>query len=351
MFGGADPSIDGLVPADIVVKRNHFAKPLQWRETPGAKATWTVKNLFELKNARRVLVDGNLLEYNWPAAQNGFAVLLTVRNQSGGAPWSVVEDVTFSNNVVRHVGAGVNILGSDDIHPSRQTRRIAITNNLFADVGGRGDPDGCFRCSTDGRWPSATTPRSTPGSCCSAAITRPTSASRSRTTWPCTTRPASPARAPAAAASLDRYFPAASVRGNVLIGSDPSRYPSGNNFFPCRSTRPASWPASRFVPAAAPMPVRAQGSDGLDVGADIEALTRMAVRVASPRACGSAPPVDRRGRQVAGWPSPGTPVLASWWCSGLAVPHRIRTPAIRSSPGCGRDGGRIAIAGPPSSPR
>ena len=36
MFGGADPSIDGLVPADIVVKRNHLAKPLQWRETPGA---------------------------------------------------------------------------------------------------------------------------------------------------------------------------------------------------------------------------------------------------------------------------------------------------------------------------
>ena len=53
------------------------------------------------------------------------------------APWSVVEDVTFRNNVVRHVAAGFNILGRDDIQESRQTRRIAIHNNLLSDVGGK----------------------------------------------------------------------------------------------------------------------------------------------------------------------------------------------------------------------
>ena len=110
---------------------------MEGRRSAVTKArAWAVKNLFELKNARRVLVEGNLFEYNWPHAQNGFAILFTVRNQDGGAPWSVVEDVTFANNVVRHVGAGINILGHDDIHPSQQTRRIAIRNNLFADVGG-----------------------------------------------------------------------------------------------------------------------------------------------------------------------------------------------------------------------
>ena len=60
-----------------------------------------------------------------------------MRNQDGGAPWSVVEDVTFSNNLVRHVAAGINMLGRDDNHPSQQTRRIAIRNNMFLDVGGR----------------------------------------------------------------------------------------------------------------------------------------------------------------------------------------------------------------------
>ena len=54
----------------------------------------------------------------------------------GASPWSVVEDVTFRDNIVRHVAAGINILGSDDIHSSRQTSRIAIVNNVFADVGG-----------------------------------------------------------------------------------------------------------------------------------------------------------------------------------------------------------------------
>lgn len=138
LFGGGDPSIKDLVPADIEIRGNHFSKPLPWRigDPHYAGTPWTVKNLFELKNARRVLIDGNLFEYSWHHAQDGYAVLLTVRNQDGGAPWSVVEDVTFSNNVVRHTGGGINILGYDDNHPSRQTRRIHITNNLFYDVGG-----------------------------------------------------------------------------------------------------------------------------------------------------------------------------------------------------------------------
>ena len=138
MFGGGDPAIPNLVPADIEIVRNHMAKPLRWKkDDPSFEGTeWAVKNLFELKNARRVLIDGNLFEYNWPHAQNGFAVLFTVRNQDGGAPWSIVEDVTFSNNVVRHVAAGINILGHDDNHPSEQARRIAIRNNVFLDVGG-----------------------------------------------------------------------------------------------------------------------------------------------------------------------------------------------------------------------
>jgi hypothetical protein len=41
-----------------------------------------VKNLFELKNAQRVLFEGNVLENVWGAfSQSGFAVLLTPANQ------------------------------------------------------------------------------------------------------------------------------------------------------------------------------------------------------------------------------------------------------------------------------
>ncbi len=138
MFGGADPRVQGLVPSDIEILRNHFKKPLTWKTGDPAYggAKWTIKNLLELKNARRVLIAGNLFEQNWVAAQSGFAILFTVRNQDGKSPWSVVEDVTFEHNVIRHSASGVNILGQDDAAPSGRTARIAIRNNLFEDIGG-----------------------------------------------------------------------------------------------------------------------------------------------------------------------------------------------------------------------
>jgi hypothetical protein len=139
LFGGADPSIVNLVPSDITIRRNVFSKPLRWRNE-----RWTVKNAFELKNARRVLVEGNVFEHVWSGAQNGFAVLLTVRNQGGRAPWSVVEDVTFRYNIIRNAGGAINIHGYDSEHPSQQTARIRIAHNLVYGIdpgvwGGGGD--------------------------------------------------------------------------------------------------------------------------------------------------------------------------------------------------------------------
>ena len=138
LFGGADPRISNLVPSDIEFRINHCSKPLSWnpRDPTFAGTRWSVKNLFELKNARRVLIEGNLFENNWVDAQSGPSILFTPRNQEGTAPWSTVEDVTFRDNVVRNVAAGVSILGTDDLQPSQRTRRIKIENNLFDGVGG-----------------------------------------------------------------------------------------------------------------------------------------------------------------------------------------------------------------------
>jgi hypothetical protein len=132
LFGGADPPIANMVPADIEVRRNHFTKPLAWRAEK-----WVAKNLFELKNARRVLVDGNVFEHSWAHAQDGFAILVSPRNQDGKSPWTVVEDVTFTNNVIRGAGSGMKISGHDETHPSQQTRRVLVRNNLFEDIDGK----------------------------------------------------------------------------------------------------------------------------------------------------------------------------------------------------------------------
>jgi hypothetical protein len=59
---------------------------------------------------------------------------MTVRNQNGQASWSVVEDVTFRNNIVRNAGYGINILGRDDSQKSEELKRVKIINNLFESI-------------------------------------------------------------------------------------------------------------------------------------------------------------------------------------------------------------------------
>jgi hypothetical protein len=146
MFGGADPAIVGMVPSDIEFRDNYLFKPLSWREGDpsfkpvyrnGAAYHWTVKNLFELKNAQRILVEGNRMENNWTDGQTGTGVLLTVRNDGGQCTWCVVQDVTFRNNVVSHSGNGMSILGIDYLNPTLPTKRVVVENNLFEDLGSK----------------------------------------------------------------------------------------------------------------------------------------------------------------------------------------------------------------------
>jgi Right handed beta helix region len=128
LFGGADPFISELVPSDITLQKNHFSKPLAWRSE-----TLVVKNLLELRNAQRVTIDGNLFENSWTVSTLGSAIMLHSVNQGGTAPWSVVQDVEFTNNIVRNVSSAVYV-SRDLKSPNIPTRRISIRNNLFDKV-------------------------------------------------------------------------------------------------------------------------------------------------------------------------------------------------------------------------
>ena len=281
LFGGSDPSIPDLVPSDIEIKRNHFAKPLVWRMAQAghdAKA-WTVKNLLELKNARRVLVDGNLFEHNWVQAQNGFAILFTVRNQNGRAPWSVVEDVTFSNNVLRGTAQGVNILGHDNNAPAESTRRITIRNNLLLDVGTApwggggvlfqildGAADVVIEHNTAFHTGNlvSTEGRPSPG-----FVFRDNIAFHNRYGIVGTgTGPGLP--------TLGAFFPDAVVKRNVIVGGIAAQYPP-DNFFP------TSVDAVGFVDPSVGnyllrpgSPYKGAATDGKDVGADLSTAAKAA---------------------------------------------------------------------------
>lgn len=132
MFGGSDPGSADQIPADIEVRGNHLNKPRSW------VGTATMKTLFELKNAKRVQLVGNLLTNNWV----GSALRITVRNQDGNAPFSTVEDVTIRDNIIQNAGDGINILGKDDTHESKTLKNLRIENNLFLNIAGGNGLDG-----------------------------------------------------------------------------------------------------------------------------------------------------------------------------------------------------------------
>lgn len=296
MFGGADPSIPGLVPSDIEIRGNDFSKPLAWQiGNPAYQGTpWSIKNLLELKNAQRVLIDGNVLEYNWAQAQNGFAVLFTVRNQNGHAPWSVVQDVTFTNNVVRHSANGVNILGYDDNYPSQQTQRILIENNLFNDIGYDNGSGTLFQLLDGTADVTVTHNTADQSGSIVVAAGRP----HSRFTFTDNIVPHNQygiigTNTGVGEPTLQRYFPGAIVSGNVFIGALPGLYPPGNYF-------PANMAAVGFVSVAgnqfdlsAASAYRKSAGDGTAPGVDFSALCQAlrnygALRAATVPSCNLA---------------------------------------------------------------
>jgi hypothetical protein len=381
LFGGADPRIDGLVPSDIEIRRNHFSKPVAWRspilaepvgapgvsrqsggelgaaayyfkvvavleaggdialsapspergisvasgdavrltwggvdgadryriyagnapggedrymETSGPVTSfvytgsgevwqgppsegtkWSVKNLLELKNAQRVLIDGNILEQIWPGGQSGYAILLTPRNEEGTAPWSVVQDVVLSNNIIRHGSGALNILGSDDIRPSQQTSRITFRNNLVYDLSSAWGGASHFAVIT--RSPSDLTFDHNTIFMEGMLVLADDGVSYGLTF----TNNAAPhndygfygSSLGIGSAALAGYFPDAIFRRNALGGGPAASYPS-DNFFPDLGTFRA-----QFVNVYADdfrltdgSTLRGKGTDGKDVGVDFAAL-------------------------------------------------------------------------------
>jgi hypothetical protein len=133
MFGGADPAIPELIPADVTVSRNYFFKPLEWR------GRWSLKNLFELKNVRRIRITANRFKNSPPASQEGMAIV--IKSSIGGDPlraWQGTTDVDFDSNIIEDASVGLNLQAVDcsgqactDVH----VQRVRVVNNLFTGIG------------------------------------------------------------------------------------------------------------------------------------------------------------------------------------------------------------------------
>ena len=280
LFGGADPSILELTPSGITIRKNVISKPLAWRE-PGVR--WQVKNLLELKNARNVTIEDNVFERNWAEAQAGYAILFTVRNQDGGCPWCVVEDVRFQRNVVRDVAAAFQILGTDYLKPSRRTRGIEIRDNVIEGLDGRAwGGDGYLLQMTDG--PSDVTldhntiiQGESSGILKVDGVVNGFSFTNNLTGHGAYGIIAS-ARAPGND-SIRNNLPGARIAGNVIAGANASWYPQGN-VFPSMAEFRAAFvnPSARDYRLTTGHAWSTAGTDGRPVGADLRAQARNPMR-------------------------------------------------------------------------
>ena len=251
--------------------------------TPASGTKWAVKNIFELKNAQDVVVEGNVFENLWVADQPGYPIVFTPRNQSATAPWVVVQRVTFEHNIVRHTAGGVNILGTDNLAPSQRTNHITVRHNVFDDM-------------TSGTWGAGSKPFQLGDGPDSVTIDHNTVMTTNATIlWLYGGSSTSPTTITNAVytnnvslhnsygifgnglssglTSINAYMPGGIVSGNVLAGGSASKYPTGN-FFPTTATWPslfAGYSAGDYHLAASSGFLNA-GTDGDDLGADIDAI-------------------------------------------------------------------------------
>ena len=310
MLGGATPGINGVIPSDVVFRRNHVTRPASWRSE-----SWSVKNLFELKNGRRVLVEGNLFETHWQGAQPGYAIVLTPRGEHGAASWATVEDVTFRYNIIRNVAAVFNLLARDDGGASGPLRRLRIADNLIYGVdravwGG----NGAFMQIGEGPAEIVVehnTVLHTGNVITAYGGTRETPSAADRFVFRdnVTLHNANGVIGQSLALGNDtlaKYFPGATFMRNVLAGGVASRYPA-DNLFP-----PVDWLLDQFQNPAAQdyrlkttSTLRLGASDRRDLGVGFTTLVNALGANSAPWLGGAEnpdPPQRPRDRGKGAWP-------------------------------------------------
>lgn len=278
LIGGADSKAASLIPSDIDIENNYFFKPLSLIGTH-----YNVKNLLELKDAKRVLASGNTFQNNPAGAQVGFALLITPRNQGGNAPWSTTTDISVAGNTFINVGDGINIAGFDSnyltyatTNPTVMTERVLVQNNLI-EVTGLGGADGRAFQFVDGG-SDYTIDHNTiidtgTGSTDIAMAATPSLPVKN---FVFTNNLSTPtaygffgSNVGAGTAALNADFVNWTFQKNALIGQGATSYPA-DNFFPAAvaNVQFASY-ASADYSLASTSPYVNAGTDGQDIGAKL----------------------------------------------------------------------------------
>lgn len=125
LFGGADATSTAHIPSDITISNSTLTKDPTW-QTQG----WQVKNVLEFKAARRAKVTNCDLSYSWSGfTQDGYLLVITVRNQDGSAPFTNIDQIDIEGCTFHDGAAWCQLLGEDYTNPSGLLTNLTIKGN------------------------------------------------------------------------------------------------------------------------------------------------------------------------------------------------------------------------------
>ena len=115
MFGGSDSPSAEMLPSDIEIRGNLFSKPEEWR----LSKEWLIKNLFELKVGKRVLVEGNrVIRFAQDCAPK-YGLKVSAFEVEELTPELYTEHPLVSREILGGTGAGWNSHGMHHIDAHR----------------------------------------------------------------------------------------------------------------------------------------------------------------------------------------------------------------------------------------
>lgn len=318
LFGGGPGT---KTPTDIEIIGNHFWKPWQWMpgNSPFVGGTdgnpFIVKNHIELKNAVRVLIDGNLLENVWGGfGQTGYSILLTPKNQhaaDGSDLCSIcqVTDVTVRYVHISHAGGGFELAtsisgnggnGAEALAGARWSIHDLVLDDLSTKYVGPGTP---FLIANTWRknavnnvtinhvtaFPETDGHLMFIGNAIAAApmtalvFTNNLAVTGQYPIWNSGGGPTSCGAKDVPLTTISSCFSAYTFSTNALVGSPkafpPSAWPSNNMFEPTvEDVQFVNYNAGNYELQTS-SPYKNMGSDGKDLGADVAGLTAMMANV------------------------------------------------------------------------
>jgi len=303
IFGGGAAT---LAPTDIEIRFNHLFKPMFWLQgQPGYVApSFIVKNHFEMKNAQRVLFDSNILEDNWGGfTQSGTSILLTPKNQESGSgastcPLCKVTDVTIRYIMISHVAGAFQIANAQTVvgGAAAEGENYSIHDVIADDIQeytyvGYGN---FAQISTIAEpllknvsinhvtaFPTHTmltvggpVPLKMPG----LVFTNSIFAAAQYPIWSIGGGTTNCAYTDVPAKTIDQCFSAYIFSSNAFLGASsafpPSSWPAGNSFYDTNTIGFVNYNNGNggdyhLLPSS---PAKGKASDGLDLGADVDAV-------------------------------------------------------------------------------